>query len=67
MYFFLSLFDSELTKYKYDLMCAQQMKVDRELKAAIEKHGKVTLPSEYADDFDAEVVAAKQRVALRHA
>lgn len=42
------------------------MKVNRELKAAIEKHGKVVLPSEYADDFDQEVVDAKNRIAMNH-
>ena len=44
----------------------QRMKVDRELKDAIAKHGEVVIPESFEDQLAEKIEIAKKRVAAQH-
>ena len=42
------------------------MKVDRELKDAVAKHGEVVIPESFEDQLAEKIEIAKKRVAAQH-
>jgi hypothetical protein len=44
-----------------------QMKVDRELEAAIQKHGETVIPTRYEEDWKEKLNLERQRIAAQQA